>query len=93
LLVSYWSGFSKRRAAAVGERERVEKRSSFDLEPLAAGHQSFPKRFGGHGASRLYPRYARLAVQCESEIWNIQISDKVTAPVIRQTIKRGHGNM
>jgi hypothetical protein len=22
-----------------------------------------------------------------------QISDKVTAPVIRQTIKRGHGNM
>jgi hypothetical protein len=26
-------------------------------------------------------------------MWNIQISDKVTAPVIRQTIKRGHGNM
>jgi hypothetical protein len=25
--------------------------------------------------------------------WNIQISDQVTAPVIRQTIKRGHGNM
>ena len=25
--------------------------------------------------------------------WNIQISDKVTAPAIRQTIKRGHGNM
>jgi hypothetical protein len=24
---------------------------------------------------------------------NIQISDQVTAPVIRQTIKRGHGNM
>jgi hypothetical protein len=29
----------------------------------------------------------------ESEMWNIQISDQVTAPVIRQTIKRGHGNM
>jgi acetolactate synthase I/II/III large subunit len=29
----------------------------------------------------------------ESEIWNIQISDKVTAPMIRQVIKRGHGNM
>jgi hypothetical protein len=28
-----------------------------------------------------------------SEIWNIQISDEVMAPVIRQTIKRGHGNM
>ena len=34
-----------------------------------------------------------FAAQGESEIWNIQISDKVTAPVIRQTIKRGHGNM
>jgi hypothetical protein len=34
-----------------------------------------------------------FAAQGESEIWNIQISDQVTAPVIRQTIKRGHGNM
>jgi hypothetical protein len=33
------------------------------------------------------------AAQGESEIWNIQISDQVTAPVIRATIKRGHGNM
>jgi hypothetical protein len=31
--------------------------------------------------------------QGDSEIWNIQISDQVTAPVIRQLIKRGHGNM
>ncbi len=31
--------------------------------------------------------------ELESEMWNIQISDQVTAPVIRQTIKRGHGNM
>jgi hypothetical protein len=44
--------------AAVGEREREEKRSTFDLEPPIAGHQSFPKRFGGHGASRLCPPYA-----------------------------------
>ena len=34
-----------------------------------------------------------FAAQGESEIWNIQISDQVTAPAIRQTIKRGHGNM
>ena len=33
------------------------------------------------------------AAQGETELWNIQISDQVTAPVIRQTIKRGHGNM
>ena len=37
--------------------------------------------------------FADFAAQGESEIWNIQISDQVTAPVIRQTIKRGHGNM
>ena len=34
-----------------------------------------------------------FAAQGDSEIWNIQISDKVTAPIIRQTIKRGHGVM
>jgi acetolactate synthase I/II/III large subunit len=34
-----------------------------------------------------------FAAQGESEIWNIQISDLVTAPIIRATIKRGHGNM
>ena len=37
--------------------------------------------------------FADFAAQGESEIWNIQISDQVTAPVMRQTIKRGHGNM
>jgi len=37
--------------------------------------------------------FANFVAQGESEIWNIQISDKVTAPVIRQTIKRGHGNL
>ena len=37
--------------------------------------------------------FADFVAQGDSEIWNIQISDQVTAPVIRQTIKRGHGNM
>jgi acetolactate synthase I/II/III large subunit len=37
--------------------------------------------------------FADFAAQGKSETWNIQISDKVTAPAIRQTIKRGHGNM
>jgi hypothetical protein len=37
--------------------------------------------------------FAQFASQGESEIWNIQISDKVTAPAIRQIIKRGHGKM
>jgi len=47
-------------AAAVGERKREEKRSTFDLEPPIAGHQSFPKCFGGHGAEPVVgPRFAR----------------------------------
>jgi acetolactate synthase-1/2/3 large subunit len=37
--------------------------------------------------------FADFAAQGTSEMWNIQISDQVTAPVIRQTIKRGHGNI
>ena len=37
--------------------------------------------------------FADFTAQGDSEIWNIQISDQVTAPVIRATIKRGHGNM
>ena len=47
---------------------------------------------GGYG-SEFHKLRADLAAQGISEIWNIQISDQVTAPVIRQTIKRGHGNM
>jgi len=44
-------------AATVGERERVEKRSAFDLEPAIAGQQSFSIRFGGHGAALHCPPY------------------------------------
>ena len=51
---------------------------------------------GGHeirDVSAIPKLFADFAAQGESEIWNIQISDRVTAPVMRQTIKRGHGNM
>ena len=37
--------------------------------------------------------FADFAGQGETEIWNIQISDKIVAPVMRQTVKRGHGVM
>ena len=48
-----FAGVDQQVAASAGERKREEKRSTFDLEPPIAGHQSFPKCFGGHGASRL----------------------------------------
>jgi hypothetical protein len=34
-----------------------------------------------------------FTAQGEPEIWNIQISDHVIAPAMRQTVKRGHGVM
>ena len=37
--------------------------------------------------------FADFAAQGESEIWNIQITDQVVAPIMRQTMKRGHGKM
>ena len=37
--------------------------------------------------------FKEFTAQGESEIWNIQISDQVIAPVMRQTVKRGHGVM
>ena len=63
----------------------------FRLENIARG-------FGLRGheirdVSVIPKLFADFAAQGESEMWNIQISDQVTAPVIRQTIKRGHGNM
>jgi hypothetical protein len=55
-------------------------------------HSSLDESWGS-GQSVIPKLFADFAAQGESEIWNIQISDQVTAPVIRQTIKRGHGNM
>jgi hypothetical protein len=37
--------------------------------------------------------FADFTAQGESEIWNIQITDQVTAPIMRQTVARGHGKM
>ena len=37
--------------------------------------------------------FADFTAQGETEIWNIQITDQVTAPIMRQTMKRGHGKM
>ncbi|MEO0671068.1 MAG: thiamine pyrophosphate-binding protein [Pseudomonadota bacterium] len=37
--------------------------------------------------------FEAFAAQDTSEVWNIQISDRVTAPTMRKAIARGHGNM
>ncbi len=66
----------------------------FGRPPLEAIARGFGLR--GHEIRDLsvIPKlFADFAAQGIGEVWNIQISDQVTAPVIRQTIKRGHGNM
>jgi acetolactate synthase-1/2/3 large subunit len=60
---------------------------------MRAARRSTKIAQGSACASAISKLFADFTAQGESEIWNIQISDKVTAPVIRQTIKRGHGNM
>ena len=46
-------------AATVGERKREEKHPGFDLESTIAGHPSFPRGFGGHGAFRAFAHLQR----------------------------------
>src|SRR5262249_44975536 len=84
----YGSEFHKLRADGLDDRLAVFGRPA--LENIARG-------FGLRGheirdVSVIPKLFADFVAQGESEIWNIQISDKVTAPVIRQTIKRAHGN-
>ena len=85
----YGSEFHKLRADGIDDHLAV-----FGRPPLEAIARGFGLR--GHEIRDLsvIPKlFADFAAQGESEVWNIQISDQVTAPVIRQTIKRGHGNM
>jgi hypothetical protein len=50
----------QRIAATAGQRKRVEKRSTLDLEPPIAGHPSLPYRFGRQGAELVIgPRFTR----------------------------------
>jgi acetolactate synthase-1/2/3 large subunit len=85
----YGSEFHKLRADGIDDSLAV-----FGRPPLEKIAQGFGLR--GHeirDVSVIPKLFADFTAQGESEIWNIQISDKVTAPVIRQTIQRGHGNM
>ncbi len=60
--------------------------------------ESIARGFGLRGAEirdlAAVPKlFADFDAQGEAEIWNIQISDQVTAPSMRKTIQRGHGKM
>ena len=85
----YGSEFHKLRADGVDDSQAIFGRPAF--EAIAKG-------FGLRGheirdVSVIPKLFADFEKQGESEIWNIQISDKVTAPTMRMTLKRGHGKM
>ncbi len=85
----YGSEFHKLRADGVDDSLAI-----FGRPPLHDIARGFGLR--GHeirDVSVIPKLFTDFSAQGDSEIWNIQISDKVTAPVIRATIKRGHGNM
>ncbi len=85
----YGSEFHKLRADGIDDRWALFGRPAF--ENIARG-------FGLRGneirdVSVIPKLFADFTAQGESEIWNIQISDQVIAPLMRQTVKRGHGVM
>ena len=85
----YGSEFHKLRADGLDDSLAIFGRPAF--ENIARG-------FGLRGheirdVSVIPKLFADFTAQGETEIWNIQISDKIIAPVMRQTVKRGHGNM
>ena len=85
----YGSEFHKLRADGLDDSLAVFGRPAF--ERIARG---FDLR--GHeirDVSVIPKLFADFTAQGESEIWNIQITDQVTAPIMRQTMKRGHGKM
>lgn len=87
----YGSEFHKLRADNVDDSQAIFGRPKFEEIAKGFGLRGHEIREGD--LAKIPKLFADFCAQGESEIWNIQISDKVTAPIIRQTIKRGHGKM
>jgi acetolactate synthase-1/2/3 large subunit len=86
---AYGSEIHKLRSEGISDHLSVFGRPPF--EAIAQG-------FGLRGAevtdvAQIPALFEAFAAQGESEVWNIQISDQVTAPTMRKTIQRGHGVM
>ena len=87
----YGSEFHKLRADGVTDKEAIFGRPKF--EEIAKGFGLRGREITDKNIGEVAKYFTEFTAQGESEVWNIQISDKVTAPIIRQTIKRGHGKM
>jgi thiamine pyrophosphate-dependent acetolactate synthase large subunit-like protein len=87
----YGSEFHKLRADGVDDSQAIFGRPKF--EEIGKGFGLRGREIKAGDLPNVGKYFAEFAAQSESEVWNIQISDKVTAPIIRATIKRGHGKM
>jgi acetolactate synthase I/II/III large subunit len=85
----YGSEFHKLRADGIDDSQAIFGRPAFENVGRGFGLRGHEIR----DVSIIPKLFANLSAQAESEIWNIQISDKVMAPAICQTIKRGHGKV
>ena len=86
---AYGAEIHKMRADGIDDSGAIFGRPPF--ESIARG-------FGLRGAEvrdvgAIPKLFADFERQGETEVWNIQISDQVTAPTMRKTIARGHGVM
>lgn len=86
---AYGAEIHKMRADGIDDSGAIFGRPPF--EAIARG-------FGLRGAEvrdldALPGLFADFVRQGDTEVWNIQISDQVTAPSMRKTIARGHGVM
>jgi thiamine pyrophosphate-dependent acetolactate synthase large subunit-like protein len=86
---AYGSEIHKMRADGIDDSGAIFGRPPF--ETIARG-------FGLRGnevrnLDDLPKLFAEFEHQGDAEVWNIQISDQVTAPSMRKTIARGHGVM
>jgi acetolactate synthase I/II/III large subunit len=86
---AFGSEIHKLRADGIDDSGAIFGRPPF--EAIARG-------FGLRGAevrdlSLLPGLFAEFAAQSDTEVWNIQISDQVTAPSMRRLLSKGHGVM
>ena len=86
---AYGAEIHKLRADGLDDRLAV-----FGQTPI----DEIAKGFGLRGAkvtdaAQLPALFEAFDAQGEAEIWNIHVSDQVTAPTMRKTIARGHGVM
>jgi thiamine pyrophosphate-dependent acetolactate synthase large subunit-like protein len=84
---AYGSEIHKLRADGVDESGAVFGRPAFQDVARAFGLRGVEFR----NVSTMASAFRDFEQQPLAEVWNIQISDQVTAPVMRKLITRGHG--